>query len=134
MIATHGSLPRYVLATPSFRFRALASLAGRAALGGPREVALATYVAARLAHDCLPSRALPPSIRVTRAGFARTWMSSLSLPAPIRTALSRLTESTESELEAVSTALRVVITETTTYLDAAARTELERLASMLDAS
>jgi hypothetical protein len=60
-------------------------------------------------------------------------MSSLSLPAPIRVALARLTESTESELQTVSAALRVVISETSTYLDNAARAELERLASMLDA-
>lgn len=133
MIATHGSLPRYVLATPSFRFRALASLAGRAALGGPREVVLATYVTARLAHDCLPSLMLSPAVRVARAGSARTWMSSLSLPAPIRSALSRLAEATENELGSVSAALRVVITETSTYLDVAARAELERLASLLDA-
>jgi hypothetical protein len=89
-------------------------------------------VTARLAHDCLPSRVLPPSVRAARAGCARTWMSSLSLPSPIRVALARLTESTESELQTVSAALRLVISETSTYLDAAARAELERLASLLD--
>src|SRR5690349_12491010 len=45
--------PPYALSSPAFRFRALAVLAGRAPLGGQREVALATYLAARLADDCL---------------------------------------------------------------------------------
>src|SRR5881396_4039624 len=51
VIAAH---PPYALAPLSFRFAALATLAARAPIGGQREVALATYVAARLAHDAIP--------------------------------------------------------------------------------
>ena len=61
------SQPPYALAATPFRFPALASLAGRAALGGDREVALATYLAARLAHDTLPDRGLSQPIRAERA-------------------------------------------------------------------
>jgi len=48
--------PPYALAPTSFRFPALAALAGRAPLGGQREVVLAAYVVARLAHDTLAER------------------------------------------------------------------------------
>ena len=40
--------PPYALTPTTFRFRALAALAGRAPLGGGRETALASYVVARL--------------------------------------------------------------------------------------
>src|SRR5215216_5312955 len=46
------TLPPYALPAPVFRFRNLATLAGRAPIGGAREVALACFVAARLANDC----------------------------------------------------------------------------------
>ena len=133
VIATHASLPRYALSTPSFRFRALASLAGRAALGGPREVALATYLVARLAHDCLPTRVLPPAVRATRAAFARTWLSSLTLPPAVRAPLTRVTDATENDLATVGDMLRVLLPATATYLDAGARAELERLARTFSA-
>src|SRR5204863_7354540 len=45
-------LPPYALSAPVFKFRHLATLAGRAPIGGAREVALACFVAARLASDC----------------------------------------------------------------------------------
>ena len=46
------TLPPYALPAPVFRFRNLATLAGRAPIGGAREVALACFVAARLVNDC----------------------------------------------------------------------------------
>src|SRR5262245_54071178 len=70
------SAPPYALASTPFRFPALAALAGRAPLGGQREVALATYLAARLAHDTLPERAVSPTTRTERAANARTWLST----------------------------------------------------------
>lgn len=126
-----GSQPPYALAAPSFRFRALAALAGRAAIGGSREVVLATYLVARLAHDCLPARALPATVRGARSTAARAWMSSLALPGPVRTSLTRLAEASGDDVAAVAVALRGVIHATESYLDTGSRSELERLARTL---
>lgn len=121
-------LPPYALSTPSFRFRALASLAGRTPLGGAREVILATYLIARLVDDCRPPNALPERTRIARSVAARSWLASTALPSPVRTALVRLTEATERDPAAVAKALPAVISAGAPYLDDAARLELERLA------
>jgi len=130
---TQGSFapapPPYALSSPAFRFRALASLAGRAPLGGPREVALATYLVARLVDDCLPDKALPAPARTDRSAAARGWLASVTLPGPVRGPLTRLVEATAGDLREVARELATVIATTTTYLDGAARSELDRLAS-----
>ena len=131
MNATQGSVapaPPYALSSPAFRFRALASLAGRAALGGPREVALATYLVARLADDCLPEKELPAAARAERSNAARGWLASVALPAPVRTALTKLADATAGDLSVVAPTLTSVIAATESYLDTAARSELDRLA------
>jgi hypothetical protein len=127
------STPPYGLSTPIFRFRALASLAGRAPLGGPREVALATYLVARLVDDCVPTRELPLDARAVRSSAARGWLSNVALPATVRAPLTRLAEVTGGGGEAsdISTALASAITATSAYLDTAARLELDRLARAL---
>src|SRR5213082_3183085 len=112
------ALPPYALATPTFRFRALASLAGRALLGGPREVALATYLVARLVDDCLPTRELPLHARAERSSAARNWLSSVALPATVRVPLTRLAEATGAETADIAAALAGAISATSTYLDA----------------
>jgi len=124
--------PPYVLSTPSFRFRALASLAGRAPLGGTREAVLATYLVARLADDCRPSTALPLPTRVARSIAARGWLANTALPAAIRTAVTQLAEATEGELTDVANALAVVTSAAAQYLDDASRLELDRLARALN--
>lgn len=123
--------PPYALTTPAFRFRALASLAGRAALGGAREVVLATYLVARLADDCREARSLPASTRSARAAAARNWLASTALPATVRSALTRLAEATEGEVTGVARLLADVATATAPYLDEPSRLELERLARAL---
>jgi hypothetical protein len=129
--ATHGSfspVPPYALSSPAFRFRALASLAGRAPLGGPREVVLATYLVARLADDCLPEKQLPAAAREERSTAARGWLANIALPAPVRTALTKLAETTAHGISDIGPMLATVIIATSSYLDAPARTELDRLA------
>ncbi|HEX4684361.1 MAG TPA: hypothetical protein VH277_16705 [Gemmatimonadaceae bacterium] len=127
------SNPPYALAPNLFRFPALASLAGRAALGGNREVALAVYLAARLAHDALPERCLNPAVRAARTAGAKTWLSNLTLPASVRPALTRLLEASAVSGEAAGQALRSVSIVTANFLDQNARLELDRLAAILDA-
>jgi hypothetical protein len=126
------SQPPYALAPTPFRFPALASLAGRAALGGDREVALATYLAARLADDALADRGLSQPVRAERAASAKTWLSTLSLPAAIRTSLARLVEASGAEPPGIAPALRSVLAATTSRLDQASRAELGRLAESFE--
>ena len=128
------SQPPYALAATPFRFPALASLAGRAALGGDREVALATYLAARLAHDTLPDRGLSQPIRAERAVGAKSWLATLSLPAAIRTALARLVEASGDDARGVAPAVRAVIAAASSRLDPASRLELNRLVEALERS
>ena len=119
--------PPYALATPVFRFRALASLASRSSLGGPREVTLATYLIARLVDDCLPDKALPPAAREERAAGARAWLANIALPAAVRAALSRLAAATGGDPATIGEALTSVISAVDAYLDPASRAELARL-------
>ncbi len=124
--------PPYALSAATFRFPALASLAGRAPLGGRREVALAAYLAARLIHDALPDRGVPASQRAERAAHAKTWLSTLSLPAPARPALVGVIEASSGEQAAMSEAVRKLVATTASFLDAPARSELDALAVALE--
>lgn len=124
------SLP-YALPAPSFRFRALARLAGRSALGGPREIALAVYLAARLADDAHPKRGLAGAARGRRATAARNWLGSLAIPAIVRASLLRLVDATAEPESDLAGALGDVIAVTATHLDRAARSELDRLSKSL---
>ena len=125
-------VPPYTLAPTTFRFRALASLAGRAPLGGARETALASYVVARLALGLLPGAPLALEDRVVRAAAARTWLASLALPAPLRAPLVKVIESTRHDSRpAVAAALVTVADVAASYLDGPALAELRGLATQL---
>ncbi len=123
--------PPYAVPATSFRFAALATLAGKAPLGGRREVALAVYLAARLADDTLPDRGVSPEARTERATHAKSWLSSMALAVPVRSALARLIEATASGPGAAATALPAVISATGSHLDASARAELDHLTASL---
>ena len=117
--------PPYALATPFFRFRALAALAGRSPLGGDREVALATLLVARLALGALPPMALPQGARAARAAAARSWLASVALPAALRLPLARLVDATASiDRSGVGAALGAVVDAAAPHLDAPAIAEL----------
>ena len=124
--------PPYALSATAFRFPALASLAGRAPIGGRREVALAAYLSARLIHDALPERGVPAAQRAERAAHAKTWLSTLSLPTPARPALVGVIEASTGERSAMPDAVRKLVATTATFLDAAARSELDALAVALE--
>ena len=83
-----GQPPPFALGTPVFRFKALASHAGRASLGGDREIALACFAVARLAAGLLPPFLLAPGDLSARITATRQWLASLALPNPARTAAS----------------------------------------------
>lgn len=128
----HVPPPPFALAQPSFLFPALAELAGRAPLGGGREVALACFVAARLAAGLLPPFPLEPSLRATRAAAARPWLATLAIPAALRVPFARLVDATgQPEAGGVVTALERVQAGAGDHLDAPSRAELEQLARAL---
>lgn len=133
-MTTPSLTPPYALEPLSFRFAALAALAGRAPIGGQREVALATYVVARLAHDAAPSRLLPIGVRTDRAAAARNWLAAVTLPQAVRPPLVRVIDRSAGEsATAVAAAVRSVISVTASYLNPAARFELAKLADLLEA-
>lgn len=124
--------PPYSLAPPVFPFRALAALVGRTALGGERETALALLLVARLAAALLPPDALPTEARAERAQAARTWLSSLALPAGVKPALVRVLEATGGESTAsLASALERAIEAARKTLDAASAAELAALVRAL---
>ncbi len=130
----YAGAPRapYALEPTIFPFPALAALAGRASLGGPREVALACLVAGRLVVDSRVPDGLTPDQRKVRAQRARHWLGSTAIPQGVRGALVRLVEATFAEdRDAVKEALDAVMTVTANHLDPAARLELERLAQAI---
>lgn len=126
--------PPYSLATPSFRFPALAALAGRAPLGGDRELVLACLMSMRLAAGALGPSPLPVVVRVERSANARSWLASLALPAAARTPFTKLADAAAGEDDGlVRSALQRVISACTPVLDGASRQEVERFAASLAA-
>jgi hypothetical protein len=122
----------YALDTPGFAFAALATFAARAPLGGPREIALAAFVTARIAEDVAVGRALSDATRRARAAGARRWLATLAIAEPTRRAFVDLATATEADAQTVFTALRRVIEVTAGVLDPPSRSDLERLARELD--
>src|SRR6185436_9400304 len=99
---------------------------------GQREVVLATYLAARLAREALPDGALTQPLRAERAASARSWLSTVALPAPIRPALARLVDASAGERRTVAEAVRGVLDAAAALLDTRSRSELDHLAEALE--
>ena len=112
----------------TFRFRALAAVAGRLSLGGPREIALASLMAARLARDAIAPTELLIATRRARTTAAKAWYSAMTLPSAVRAVVLRVVQASEqgnvSELRA---ALDELMTHVATTCDGASRAELKRL-------
>src|SRR6185295_16617196 len=100
------NLPPYAVPPTEFRFPALAALAGRAQLGGDREVALAVYLAARLVQDSVGPACVSDPLRAERAANAKTWVSSFALPASVRPSITHLIESTSGDTASLVEDLR----------------------------
>ena len=128
-------LPPYALAAPTFPFPHLAGLAGRAPIGGAREVALACFVAARLAAECGPGLIDPGDpARAARVTGAKGWLGTLALPNEVRGPLIRCVESTaQGPARMVAEELSALAAVGGGYLDGGSRAELETLAALLRA-
>jgi hypothetical protein len=126
-------LPPYALAAPAFPFRHLASLAGRAPIGGAREVALACFVAARLSAGCTADQdELNAPARAARCAGAKGWAGTLALPPTVRGPLQRCMEaSVDGTPRAVGSELSALIGAAASYLDPLSRAELQTLAEAL---
>jgi hypothetical protein len=127
-----GQQPRFALATPHFRFRALATFAGRASLGGDREVALACLVAGRLAAGMLAPFDFPVPGAKARSAAARQWLSVLSLPPAIRTPLGQVADAVASGSPgSAAAAMERLLTVVSGNIDEASAAELRAVATEL---
>jgi len=126
-------LPPYALSAPVFKFRHLATLAGRAPIGGAREVALACFVAARLASDCCdPTLDVDEAARAARCAGAKSWLGTMAIPSPVRTPVAKLAEATAAANPATMAPLVTALARAAeSFLDAASRSELDMLAARL---
>jgi hypothetical protein len=127
-----GQPPPFALANPTFRFRALVSHAGRAALGGDREVALACFGAARLAVAMLPPYLLSPTDVATRSGAMKQWVASIALPNSARHAVTAVIDAVSSGNKgAASSGIEHLIKVAGPQLDPPSIAELHELAKEL---
>lgn len=127
-----GQQPRFALVTPRFRFRALAGFAGRASLGGDREVALACLVAGRLASGLLAPYSITPTDCKARSVGAKQWLSSLSLPAAVRATLGQLADAVSGgDKTAVAAALTRVLGAASRNIDEASSAEIKAVIAEL---
>ena len=107
-----------------FPFRALAARAGRAPLGGEREVAMAALMVARLSADALRGGALGAQQRAERAAAAKGWLASIAVPARARPPLARAIEATTHDGAAIAAALDDLVETAASWLDAPSVAEL----------
>ena len=126
------ALPPYALIPPVFRFRHLANLAGRAPIGGAREVALACFVSARLTAECMTPADDGPSNRAARCAGAKAWLSTLALPATVRTPATRCADlSVQGLSPALVREFSGLAAAAGSFLDQASRGELDALSATL---
>ena len=118
-----------------FPFPALAAQAGRAPLGGTREVALACLMAARLAMNArCAALELSRRAHADRTNSARSWFASLAIPPAVRAACMRLTDATVgADALEIGAALGGVVGAARRHLDAAGAEELDRAIASLRA-
>ena len=126
------TLPPFALAPPVFRFKHLAALAGRAPIGGTREVALACFVAARLAGERVARTDDDQPQRAARSSAAKAWLGTLALPQPVRGAAAKCAESSaDGDTAAVCREVRALVLAASSYLDVQSRGELDALVAAL---
>ena len=130
-----GQLPRFALATPVFRFRALTALSGRASLGGDRETLLACLQLGRLCAGVLPPYELSRQITMERTEHTRQWLSSIAVPSGIRsTAFGIFGGLTGHDRARLALAFEDLVKAAVGQLDEASRVELNALIHELAAA
>jgi hypothetical protein len=135
-VTVNTEAPRapYSLEPAAFPLPALAHLAGRAPLGGSREIVLACLLVARAVADSSPpAAAISRDQARARAKQIGDWLAASPLAGNIKAPLVRLAEATGAgEGAAMAAGLESVIMVTANHLDSAARLELGRLAQTVE--
>jgi hypothetical protein len=130
-----GQTPRYTLATPVFRFRALTTLSGRASLGGDRETLVACLQLGRLCAGILPPYELSRELVLERTENTKQWLSSLAIPSGIRsTAFGIFGALSGLDRARCAIAFTDLVKAASAQLDEASRGELAVLLNELSAS
>ncbi|MGI8401026.1 MAG: hypothetical protein ACR2NS_05395 [Gemmatimonadaceae bacterium] len=130
-----GQPPRFALATPTFRFRSLAALSGRAPLGGDRETLLACFQLGRLCAGILPPHELPREMTLERTEHTKQWLSSLAVPSGVRsTAFGVIGGLTGHDRARCAIAFEDLVKAAAGQLDEASRAELNALVQELAGS
>jgi len=128
-------MPRYTLATPVFRFRALTTLSGRASLGGDRETLVACLQLGRLCAGILPPYELSRELVLERTENTKQWLSSLAIPSGIRsTAFGIFGALNGLDRARCAIAFTDLVKAASAQLDEASRGELAVLLNELSAS
>lgn len=131
MIANEPRAP-YSLDPNSFPLPALAALAGRAPLGGQREMALACFVVGRLIASAIAEGTSASEQGRERLQGLKHWLGSAALPVPLKQALAKAAEcASQGDRTGAKSALDSVMTVTANQLDPAARLELARLSQAI---
>jgi hypothetical protein len=130
-----GQQPRFALATPAFRFRALTALSGRASLGGDRETLVACLQLGRLCAGILPPYELSRDLVLERTENTKQWLSSLAIPSGVRSTAFGIFGAL-SGLDRARCAIAFVdlVKAAAAQLDESARAELNTLLAELSAS
>jgi hypothetical protein len=127
--------PRFALATPAFRFRALTALSGRASLGGDRETLVACLQLARLCAGILPPYELSRELTIERTEHTKQWLSSLAVPSGVRsTAFGIFGALNGFDRARCAIAFLDLVKAASAQLDEASRAELNALLQELSAS
>lgn len=123
--------PPYSLEPVTFPLPALADAAASTPLGGDREMAIASFLVARLMLAATPPAQLPLTDRATRAERARHWLSALAMPQPARMALLRAADASVGGGRDAAAALRELAQMLLGHLTPAALQELVALGDHL---
>ena len=130
-----GQLPRYTLATPAFRFRALTALSGRASLGGDRETLVACLQLGRLCAGILPPYEMSRELTIERTEQTKQWLSALAAPSGIKSTVFGIFGALNGFDQArCAIAFVDLVKAASGQLDEAARAELNALVQELSAS
>lgn len=129
------SSPPYALAAPTFRFRALASGAALLPKGGDRELALVTFVCARLAWDAVTDRTIAGELSRIRGRACRGWIQGLSLPSPTKVAFFAVADAIANDDRAqIAAAWDRAVLLAARVLDHQARSELKEVSARIGES
>jgi hypothetical protein len=126
-----GTAPPYALETVPLHFPALAQCAGRAPLGGDRDLILGVFVAARLAVALLPPVRLDMAAASGRAERAKAWLAGLTMPQPGRMATLRVIEATVAGPGHAAESLAELARTVVGHIDTQAQQELSDLVAQL---